>query len=214
MPPRRANVLGFVAVVLFLFVVDARRIFDRVVAGLDESYEAAQELFQNAPPRPDRSTHDRQRGVLDRLGGHGDLRPRLHHHRPRSGGYRRLHRAARAGPDPRLCRARQWRHAAGTGGTGAGRTDPPGRVRARGADRGQPHGHRLDRSRPAGPGRIHARRRHRHGRGAVFLPAIAAGADPRNQHRAGTGDRASGCRARVLEDPAGRTDVRASMSTD
>jgi uncharacterized membrane protein len=52
MPPRRANVLGFVAVVLILFVVTRDGIFDRVVAGLDASYEAAQELFQNAPPPP------------------------------------------------------------------------------------------------------------------------------------------------------------------
>lgn len=52
MPPRRANVLGFVAVVLILFVVTRDGILDRVVAGLDESYEAAQELFQNAPPPP------------------------------------------------------------------------------------------------------------------------------------------------------------------
>lgn len=52
MPPRRANVLGFVAVVLILFVVTRDGIFDRVVTGLDESYEAAQELFQDAPPPP------------------------------------------------------------------------------------------------------------------------------------------------------------------
>lgn len=53
MPPRRANVLGFVTVVLILFVVTRDGILDRVVRGLDESYEAAQELFQNAPPPPD-----------------------------------------------------------------------------------------------------------------------------------------------------------------
>jgi uncharacterized membrane protein len=52
MPLRRANVLGFVTVVLVLFVVTRDGIVDRVVTGLDESYEAAQELFQNAPPRP------------------------------------------------------------------------------------------------------------------------------------------------------------------
>ena len=52
MPPRRANVLGFVAVALVLFVVTRDGIYDRVVTGLDESYEAAQELFQNAPPAP------------------------------------------------------------------------------------------------------------------------------------------------------------------
>ncbi|MFD1193831.1 alpha/beta hydrolase [Seohaeicola saemankumensis] len=52
MPPRRANVFGFVAVVLILLVVTRDGVFDRVVAGLDESYEAAQELFQDAPPPP------------------------------------------------------------------------------------------------------------------------------------------------------------------
>lgn len=52
MPPRRANVLGFIAVVLILFVVTRDGIIDRVVTGLDESYEAAQDLFQDAPPRP------------------------------------------------------------------------------------------------------------------------------------------------------------------
>ncbi|GAB5462748.1 alpha/beta hydrolase [Hoeflea alexandrii] len=52
MPPRRANVLGFVAVVLVLFIVTRDGILDVVVAGLDESYEAAQGLFDNAPPRP------------------------------------------------------------------------------------------------------------------------------------------------------------------
>ena len=50
MPPRRANVLGFVAVVLILLVVTRDGILDRVVAGLDESYELAQALFDNAPP--------------------------------------------------------------------------------------------------------------------------------------------------------------------
>ena len=53
MPPRRANVLGFVTVVVILFVVTRDGILDHVVTGLDESYEAAQELFQNAPPPPD-----------------------------------------------------------------------------------------------------------------------------------------------------------------
>jgi uncharacterized membrane protein len=52
MPPRRANVLGVVTMVLILFVVTREGIVDRAVAGLDESYEAAQELFQNAPARP------------------------------------------------------------------------------------------------------------------------------------------------------------------
>jgi uncharacterized membrane protein len=53
MPPRRANVLGLLTVVLILFVATRDGIVDRVVTGLDESYEAAQELFQNAPPAPD-----------------------------------------------------------------------------------------------------------------------------------------------------------------
>lgn len=52
MPTRRANVLGFLTVVLILFVVTRDGLVDRTVAGLDESYEAAQELFQSAPPRP------------------------------------------------------------------------------------------------------------------------------------------------------------------
>lgn len=53
MPPRRANVFGFVTVVVILFVVTRNGIFDRVVAALDESYEAAQALFDHAPPPPD-----------------------------------------------------------------------------------------------------------------------------------------------------------------
>jgi uncharacterized membrane protein len=52
MPPRRANVLGVVAVIVILVVVTRDGILDRVVAGLDASYEAAQELFQDAPPPP------------------------------------------------------------------------------------------------------------------------------------------------------------------
>ena len=52
MPPRRANVLGFVTVVLLLFVVTRDGILDGAIAGLDQSYEAAQDLFQAAPPQP------------------------------------------------------------------------------------------------------------------------------------------------------------------
>lgn len=52
MPPRRANVLGFVTVVILLFVGTRDGIIDRVVLGLDESYEAAQALFDRAPPAP------------------------------------------------------------------------------------------------------------------------------------------------------------------
>lgn len=55
MPPRRANVLGVVAVVLILFVVTRDGILDQVVRMLDESYEAAQKLFDDAPPRPTRA---------------------------------------------------------------------------------------------------------------------------------------------------------------
>ncbi|MCU0907491.1 MAG: alpha/beta-hydrolase family protein [Rhodobacteraceae bacterium] len=53
MPPRRANVLGVLAVVVILFVVTRDGILDRVVAGLDESYETAQALFDRAPPPPE-----------------------------------------------------------------------------------------------------------------------------------------------------------------
>lgn len=52
MPPRRANVLGFFFIVALLFVVTRDGIFDRVITALDESYEAAQELFEQAPPAP------------------------------------------------------------------------------------------------------------------------------------------------------------------
>ncbi|WP_272858808.1 alpha/beta hydrolase [Paracoccus stylophorae] len=52
MPPRRANVLGVIAVALILFVITRDGILDRVVTGLDEGYAAAQELFDTAPPPP------------------------------------------------------------------------------------------------------------------------------------------------------------------
>jgi uncharacterized membrane protein len=52
MPPRRANVLGFVTAVVLLAVVTRDGILDRVVRALDESYEAAQALFDQAPPAP------------------------------------------------------------------------------------------------------------------------------------------------------------------
>ncbi|KRS14076.1 hypothetical protein XM53_03875 [Roseovarius atlanticus] len=52
MPPRRANVIGLIAVFALLFFVTRDGIFDHVVSGLDESYEAAQALFDNAPPPP------------------------------------------------------------------------------------------------------------------------------------------------------------------
>jgi len=52
MPPRRANVFGLAAVALILLVITRDGILDRVVTGLDESYEAAQALFEDAPPQP------------------------------------------------------------------------------------------------------------------------------------------------------------------
>jgi len=52
MPPRRANVLGLVAVALILLLVTRDGILDRVIVGLDESYETAQALFDDAPPAP------------------------------------------------------------------------------------------------------------------------------------------------------------------
>jgi uncharacterized membrane protein len=52
MPPRRANVMGVIAVVLLLFVATRDGLLDVVVASLDESYEAAQALFDKAPPAP------------------------------------------------------------------------------------------------------------------------------------------------------------------
>ncbi|MFN7003219.1 MAG: alpha/beta hydrolase [Roseinatronobacter sp.] len=52
MPARRANVLGFVLVVLILVVITRDGIVDRVVRGLDESFELAQALFDTAPPAP------------------------------------------------------------------------------------------------------------------------------------------------------------------
>jgi len=52
MPPRRANVLGVVAVIVVLFVVTRDGIIDAVFAALDESYETAQGLFEDAPPAP------------------------------------------------------------------------------------------------------------------------------------------------------------------
>jgi uncharacterized membrane protein len=53
MPERRANVLALVAVGLALFFVTRDGLYDRVVSGLDASYEAAQNLFDTAPPPPD-----------------------------------------------------------------------------------------------------------------------------------------------------------------
>jgi len=52
MPPRRATVLGLLTVMVLLFVVTRNGILDRVIIVLDESYEAAQDLFERAPPAP------------------------------------------------------------------------------------------------------------------------------------------------------------------
>jgi uncharacterized membrane protein len=52
MPPRRANIFGLVAVVVVLIVVTRDGIVDTVATALDESYEAAQALFDKAPPPP------------------------------------------------------------------------------------------------------------------------------------------------------------------
>jgi uncharacterized membrane protein len=52
MPPRRANVLGFIVALAILFIVTRDGIFDHAVAALDESYETAQALFDRAPPPP------------------------------------------------------------------------------------------------------------------------------------------------------------------
>jgi len=52
MPPRRANVFGVAAVIMILLVVTRDGILDQVIRGLDESYEAAQGLFDQASPQP------------------------------------------------------------------------------------------------------------------------------------------------------------------
>ncbi|WP_223423913.1 alpha/beta hydrolase [Tateyamaria pelophila] len=52
MPERRANVFGVVTVAVILFVVTRDGVFDHIFQSLDASYEAAQELFDTAPPLP------------------------------------------------------------------------------------------------------------------------------------------------------------------
>lgn len=52
MPPRRANVVGFVVVVLLLFVATRDGIVQKLFQIADDSYEAAQKLFDDAPPPP------------------------------------------------------------------------------------------------------------------------------------------------------------------
>ncbi|NHB77026.1 alpha/beta hydrolase [Rhodobacter calidifons] len=52
MPARRADVLGGLLVLVVLIVVTRDGILDRVLSGLDTSFEAAQNLFDTAPPAP------------------------------------------------------------------------------------------------------------------------------------------------------------------
>lgn len=52
MPPRRANVLGLVAVAMLLFLLTRDQLVPTVFDVLDESYETAQNLFDQAPPAP------------------------------------------------------------------------------------------------------------------------------------------------------------------
>ncbi|MGI9394537.1 MAG: alpha/beta hydrolase [Boseongicola sp.] len=56
MPVRRANVFGVLTVFLILFVITRDGILDRVTVALDESYEAAQELFDVAPSPPNKKS--------------------------------------------------------------------------------------------------------------------------------------------------------------
>lgn len=52
MPPRRANILGVLVVSLLLLIATRDGLIDSVMTGLDDSYETAQRLFENAPPAP------------------------------------------------------------------------------------------------------------------------------------------------------------------
>jgi uncharacterized membrane protein len=53
MPPRRADVLGFLLVALGLFVVTRDGILDWFIGVMDSTFETAQNLFDTAPPPPD-----------------------------------------------------------------------------------------------------------------------------------------------------------------
>ena len=64
MPPRRADVLGFLLVALGLFVLTRDGLLDVVINVLDETYETAQNLFDTAPPAP---------ADLRKTGGPGSL---------------------------------------------------------------------------------------------------------------------------------------------
>jgi uncharacterized membrane protein len=52
MPKRRADVLGFLLVALALFVLTRDGLLDATIAAMDASFEAAQDLFDTAPPAP------------------------------------------------------------------------------------------------------------------------------------------------------------------
>lgn len=52
MPRRTADVSGLILVALGLVVVTRDGLLDRVIRGLDQSYTAAQDLFDTAPPPP------------------------------------------------------------------------------------------------------------------------------------------------------------------
>ncbi|MEM9350958.1 MAG: alpha/beta-hydrolase family protein, partial [Pseudomonadota bacterium] len=71
MPPRRANVLGVLTVVLIVLLVMRDEVFARVIVGLDESYEAAQALFDQAPPPPEDPRKSGSSASLIAWGGMG-----------------------------------------------------------------------------------------------------------------------------------------------
>lgn len=52
MPERRANVLGLLLTIGVLFLITRDGLIDHLITTLDTSYAAAQDLFENAPPRP------------------------------------------------------------------------------------------------------------------------------------------------------------------
>lgn len=52
MPPRTANVAGFLLTALLLLIVTRDGVLDRVIEGLDDSVTLAQKLFADAPPPP------------------------------------------------------------------------------------------------------------------------------------------------------------------
>jgi uncharacterized membrane protein len=105
--------------VLILFVATRDGIVDRVVTGLDESYEAAQELFQNAPPAPDASAHDRSAASLIDWGAMGKpgrdfvtLGPTCRGHQQTLPGGRRWSRSASMSAAPMATQRRSgpnWR---------------------------------------------------------------------------------------------------------